>query len=77
MRVSELRKMLDAKGLDVDGSREAMIEALSPTSKKSVHFAMPTAVPVVSTSAISTNNALSSSSMPVANAASSLSVSGP
>jgi hypothetical protein len=58
MRVSELRKMLDAKGLDVDGSREAMIEALSPTSKKSVHFAMPTAVPVVSTSAISTNNAI-------------------
>ena len=28
MRVSELRRKLDAKGLDVDGSREAMIEAL-------------------------------------------------
>ena len=28
MRVSELRKKLDEKGLNVDGSREAMIEAL-------------------------------------------------
>ena len=28
MRVSELRRMLVEKGLDVDGSREAMIEAL-------------------------------------------------
>lgn len=28
MRVSELRRKLDGKGLDVDGSREAMIEAL-------------------------------------------------
>jgi hypothetical protein len=28
MRVSELRKRLDKKGLDVDGSREAMIAAL-------------------------------------------------
>ncbi|KAL7458432.1 hypothetical protein ACHAWC_010044 [Mediolabrus comicus] len=28
MRVSELRRMLDEKGLDVDGPREAMIEAL-------------------------------------------------
>lgn len=28
MRVSELRRMLGEKGLDVDGSREAMIEAL-------------------------------------------------
>ncbi len=28
MRVSELRRKLDAQGLDVDGSREAMIEAL-------------------------------------------------
>jgi len=29
MRVSELRRKLDAKGLDVDGPREAMIEALN------------------------------------------------
>ena len=28
MRVSELRLKLDEKGLDVDGSREAMIAAL-------------------------------------------------
>ena len=28
MRVSTLRKMLDEKGLDVDGSREAMITRL-------------------------------------------------
>ena len=28
MRVSELRVKLDEKGLDVDGSREAMIAAL-------------------------------------------------
>ena len=28
MRVSELRRKLDDKGLDVDGSREAMITAL-------------------------------------------------
>jgi hypothetical protein len=28
MRVSELRRMLDEKGLDVDGPREAMIETL-------------------------------------------------
>lgn len=72
MRVSELRKMLDAKGLDIDGSREAMIEALSPTSKRSVPCAMPKTVPVVSASTPSTNN----SSMLGANAASSLSVSG-
>ena len=28
MSVSELRKKLDEKGLDVDGSREAMIESI-------------------------------------------------
>jgi hypothetical protein len=33
MRVSELRKWLQEKGLDVDGSREAMIETL----RKNVH----------------------------------------
>ena len=33
LRVSELRKGLQEKGLDVDGSREAMIETL----RKNVH----------------------------------------
>ncbi|KAL7450476.1 hypothetical protein ACHAWC_002386 [Mediolabrus comicus] len=32
MRVSELRRMLDEKGLDVDGPREAMIEALKSSA---------------------------------------------
>ena len=32
MRVSELREMLDDKGLDVDGSREAMIAILKEQS---------------------------------------------
>ena len=32
MRVSELRKMLDEKGLEVDGSREAMISLLKENS---------------------------------------------
>ena len=32
MRVSELRRMLDEKGLDVDGPREAMIKALKADS---------------------------------------------
>ena len=32
MRVSTLRKMLDEKGLDVDGSREAMIARLEQTA---------------------------------------------
>ena len=32
MRVSELREMLDEKGLDVDGSREAMIAILKEQS---------------------------------------------
>ena len=35
MRVSELRVKLDKMGLDVDGSREAMIEALHKSSKQS------------------------------------------
>ena len=33
MRVSELRRMLDEKGLDVDGPREAMIETLKSSAK--------------------------------------------
>jgi len=32
MSVSELRRKLDEKGLNVDGSREAMIEALTTTN---------------------------------------------
>ena len=32
MRVSTLRKMLDEKGLDVDGSREAMIARLEQSA---------------------------------------------
>ena len=32
MRVGTLRKMLDEKGLDVDGSREAMIALLKEQS---------------------------------------------
>mmetsp|Transcript_27292 Transcript_27292/g.46167 ORF Transcript_27292/g.46167 Transcript_27292/m.46167 type:complete len:411 (-) Transcript_27292:104-1336(-) len=35
MRVSELRKKLDEKGLNVDGSREAMIEALKSSGGES------------------------------------------
>jgi len=35
MRVSELRVKVDKMGLDVDGSREAMIEALRKSSKQS------------------------------------------
>jgi hypothetical protein len=35
MRVSELRRMLDEKGLDVDGPREAMIEALKSSAAES------------------------------------------
>jgi speckle-type POZ protein len=35
MRVSELRRKLDEKGLDVDGSREAMIAALKSTTELS------------------------------------------
>jgi hypothetical protein len=34
MRVSDLRRMLDEKGLDVDGSREAMIEALKNSAEE-------------------------------------------
>lgn len=34
MRVGELRRMLDEKGLDVDGSREAMIEALKKNEEE-------------------------------------------
>jgi hypothetical protein len=34
MRVSELRRKLHEKGLDVDGSREAMIEALKSASSQ-------------------------------------------
>ena len=33
MRVSDLRWKLDEMGLDVDGSREAMIEALKSTKR--------------------------------------------
>jgi hypothetical protein len=33
MRVSELRKKLDEKGLNVDGSRETMIEALKSSGE--------------------------------------------
>ncbi|KAL7534494.1 hypothetical protein ACHAWF_004851 [Thalassiosira exigua] len=36
MRVSELRKKLDEKGLDVDGSRESMINSLKEHSSKDV-----------------------------------------
>ena len=35
MRVGALRKMLDDKGLDVDGSREAMIALLKENSEES------------------------------------------
>jgi hypothetical protein len=35
MRVSELRKKLDERGLDADGSREAMIEALKSNAAES------------------------------------------
>jgi hypothetical protein len=35
MRVSELRRKLDEKGLDVDGSREAMISALQASGEES------------------------------------------
>ena len=35
MRVSELRKKLDEKGLSVDGSREAMLEALKSSAAES------------------------------------------
>jgi hypothetical protein len=35
MRVSELRRKLDEMGLDVDGSRETMIEALNKSAKRS------------------------------------------
>ncbi|KAL7545088.1 hypothetical protein ACHAWF_008449 [Thalassiosira exigua] len=34
MRVSDLRKKLDEKGLDVDGSRESMIETLKEHSRR-------------------------------------------
>eukprot|EP00985_Skeletonema_marinoi_P012267 scaffold5887_cov104-Skeletonema_marinoi.AAC.3 len=34
MRVSDLRRMLDEKGLDVDGSREAMTEALKDSAEE-------------------------------------------
>ena len=34
MRVSTLRKMLNDKGLDVDGSREAMISALQASGEE-------------------------------------------
>ncbi len=39
MRVSELRRKLNAKGLNVDGSREAMIEALNNSSEGLNHTA--------------------------------------
>ncbi len=35
MRVSELRRMLNEKGLNVDGSRETMIEALKSSAEDS------------------------------------------
>jgi hypothetical protein len=35
MRVGKLRKMLHEKGLDVDGSREAMIALLKENSEES------------------------------------------
>ena len=35
MKIGELRRRLDDKGLDVDGSREAMIALLKESSKES------------------------------------------